>query len=106
MAAADLLICRAGAMTISEVAMMRRPAIFIPSPNVTENHQYKNARVLEEAGAAVIIEEKNLTGEGLTKTAVSLLSDDKSRREMGEAAGRFAVADANKKIFYEIKKLL
>lgn len=102
MAAADLIICRAGAMTVSEIAAMRRAAIFIPSPNVTENHQYKNARVLEEAGAAVIIEEKDLTGESLTAVVDALLRDDKRRRAMGDAAGAFAIEDANKRIFKEI----
>lgn len=107
MAAADLLICRAGAMTISEVAMMQKPTVFIPSPNVTENHQYKNARVLEEKGAAVIIEEKDLDGgKRLTEVASALLSDDEGRREMGRRAGEFAVADANRRIIEEIKKLV
>ncbi len=107
MAAADLLICRAGAMTISEVAMMQKPTVFIPSPNVTENHQYKNARVLEEAGGAIIIEEKNLDGgKRLTETAASLLENDADRIEMGKKAGAFAVADANRLIIEEIKKLV
>lgn len=106
MAAADLLICRAGAMTLSEVAMMEKAAIFIPSPNVTENHQYKNARMLEEKGAGVIIEEKDLDGgKKLTEVAKALLSDDEGRRKMGELAGGFAVHDANKLIIDEIKKL-
>ena len=106
MAAADLLICRAGAMTLSEVAMMEKAAIFIPSPNVTENHQYKNARMLEEKGAGVIIEEKDLDGgKKLTEVAKALLSDDEGRRKMGELAGGFAVHDANKLIIGEIKKL-
>lgn len=107
MAAADLIICRAGAMTISEVAMMRRPAIFVPSPNVTENHQYKNALVLAEAGAADIIEEKDLDGgRALVKTVSELISNDEKREAMGKAAGTFAVADANKRIWEEIKKLV
>ncbi len=107
MAAADLIICRAGAMTISEVAMMRRPAIFIPSPNVTENHQYKNAAVLAEAGAAVIIEEKDLRGgDALTETASRLVENDGERLKMGELAGNFAVTDANRRIWSEIKKLV
>ncbi len=106
MAAADLLICRAGAMTVSEVSMMKKPTVFIPSPNVTENHQYKNARVLEEKGAAVIIEEKDLDGgKRLTETVRSLLSDDGRRERMGELAGSFAVVDANKLVIREIKKL-
>ncbi len=107
MAAADLLICRAGAMTISEVAMMRKPTVFIPSPNVTENHQYKNARMLEEAGAAVIIEEKDLDGgKRLVAEVEAILKDDDRRIAMGECAGDFAVADANRLIIEEIRKLL
>ena len=107
MAAEVLLICRAGAMTLSEVAMMKKPAIFIPSPNVTENHQYKNARMLEEKGAAVIIEEKDLDGgKKLTEVASALLSDDEGRLKMGELAGGFAVRDANRRIIEEIKKLV
>ncbi len=106
MAAADLLICRAGAMTISEVAMMEKPTVFIPSPNVTENHQYKNARVLEEKGAAMIIEEKDLDGERLIKVASELLSNDEARVEMGRKAGEFAVTDAKKLIIEEIRKLV
>lgn len=107
MAAADLLICRAGAMTISEVAMMQKPTIFIPSPNVTENHQYKNARVLEEKGAAVIIEEKDLDGgKRLTEVASKLLEDETGRVAMGRRAGEFAVTDANRLIIEEIRKLV
>lgn len=58
MAAADLVICRAGAITLSEIQAMGKPAILIPSPNVAENHQYHNAMALVNAGAADILEEK------------------------------------------------
>lgn len=105
MAAADLIICRAGAMTMSEVAAMRKPAIFIPSPNVTENHQYKNAKVFEDAGAGIIIEERELAdGEPLTSRAAELLSDGARLDAMGNAAGKFAVADSNRRILSEIKR--
>ncbi len=88
MAAADLLICRAGAMTISEVAMMRRPAIFIPSPNVTENHQYKNAAVLAEAGAAVIIEERELADDiGLLCRRARAYRGQRGARPHGRGGG-------------------
>ena len=63
MAAADLVICRAGAMTLTELASMGKAAILIPSPNVTDNHQYKNAKVLSDAGAAKLIQESEYTGE-------------------------------------------
>lgn len=60
-AQADVIICRAGALTVSEIALTNKPAIFIPSPNVTDNHQYKNAKVLADKGACRLIEEKELS---------------------------------------------
>ena len=78
MAAADLVICRAGAITLSEIQAMGKPAILIPSPNVAENHQYHNAMALVNAGAADIIEEKDLTGAALMrKTDKMLLNPEK-----------------------------
>ncbi|MCD7776247.1 MAG: hypothetical protein LUH54_02620, partial [Firmicutes bacterium] len=79
--------------------------IFIPSPNVTENHQYKNAKVFEDAGAGIIIEERELDGGGeLTRIASELLSDEKRLTTMGEKAGLFALPDANRRILNEIKQ--
>ncbi|MDD6095056.1 MAG: UDP-N-acetylglucosamine--N-acetylmuramyl-(pentapeptide) pyrophosphoryl-undecaprenol N-acetylglucosamine transferase, partial [Clostridia bacterium] len=72
MAAADIVICRAGALTVSELALDGKCAVFIPSPNVTDDQQYKNARVLEEASASVIIRENPETGEKLTQTVKRL----------------------------------
>ena len=63
LAAADLVISRAGALTLAELEAVGRAAVLIPSPNVAENHQYYNAMELQKAGAAVVIEEKDLTGE-------------------------------------------
>lgn len=62
LASADIVVCRAGAMTLSEIASLGKAAVIIPSPNVTNNHQYKNAKVLADGDAAVLIEEKDLTG--------------------------------------------
>ena len=67
LAAADLVISRAGALTLAELEAAGRAAILIPSPNVAENHQYYNAMELQKAGAALVIEEKDLTGEGLVE---------------------------------------
>ena len=106
MAAADIVISRAGAMTVSELAMMKKPSIMIPSPNVAENHQYKNAKVIEDAGGCVLIEEKNLAGGALEKAVSELLSDDKKRADMGEAVSHFVKSDANKLIYEEIKRLV
>lgn len=106
MAAADIVISRAGAMTVSELAMMKKPSIMIPSPNVAENHQYKNAKVIEDAGGCILIEEKNLAGGTLEKAVSELLSDDKKRADMGEAVSHFVKSDANKLIYEEIKRLV
>ena len=107
MAAADLIICRAGAMTVSELAMSKKAAIFIPSPNVTNNHQYKNAKVLCDAEAAEMLEESALDSGALVGMVSKLLSpqSDERRAAMGEAISAFAVRDANKRIYKEVKRL-
>jgi UDP-N-acetylglucosamine--N-acetylmuramyl-(pentapeptide) pyrophosphoryl-undecaprenol N-acetylglucosamine transferase len=86
LAAADLVIARSGALTLAEIEAVGRAAVLIPSPNVAENHQYFNALELEKAGAAVVIEEKNLTGEGLVQTVESLLNTTGKLAEMGANA--------------------
>lgn len=110
MAAADLTINRAGAMTVSELALTGKAAVFIPSPNVAENHQYKNAKVLYDAGAAALYEEKELTdgAKPLVSEVERLLSPegDKIRGEMSEKIRQFAVTDANKLIYNDIMKLI
>lgn len=105
MSAADIIICRAGAMTISELAMMKKACIMIPSPNVVDNHQYKNAKVLADADAVVMLEESSLD-EGSFKSAVDSLITSKSRREeLCANIASFANPDANKVIFEEILRL-
>jgi UDP-N-acetylglucosamine--N-acetylmuramyl-(pentapeptide) pyrophosphoryl-undecaprenol N-acetylglucosamine transferase len=110
MAAADLVICRAGALTVSELAISGKCAIFIPSPNVTENHQYKNAKVLADGGAAFVFEEKELAESCklLVETVEGLLSEDgrAEREAMCEKVREFAVKDSNKLIYEDIKRLL
>jgi len=106
MAAADVVICRAGAMTVSEISMTKKAAIFIPSPNVAENHQYKNAKVLADKNAAVVIEEKELTRERLYREIDRLIKNDADREEMGEKAGDFSNPNANKMIYDEIVRLI
>lgn len=108
MAAADLIICRAGAMTVSELAMSEKAAIFIPSPNVTNNHQYRNAKVLCDAEAAEMIEENALDSGALLGMVSKLLSPGAAQRraEMGRRISDFAVRDANKLIYKEVKKLI
>ena len=86
LAAADLVIARSGALTLAELEAVGRASILIPSPNVAENHQYYNALELQKAGAAVVIEEKNLTGEGLIETVQQLLAQPGKLAEMGANA--------------------
>ena len=86
LAAADLVIARSGALTLAELEAVGRASVLIPSPNVAENHQYYNALELQKAGAAVVIEEKNLTGDGLVKTVETLLASPGKLAEMGANA--------------------
>ena len=105
MAAADLVICRAGAATISEVCASGTPCIMIPSPNVTNNHQEKNARVLERHGAAVVIREQDCDGDMLYDTVKELLSNEGKLREMGHSAARMSVVDSAEQIYQVIRRL-
>ncbi|MGN0976092.1 MAG: UDP-N-acetylglucosamine--N-acetylmuramyl-(pentapeptide) pyrophosphoryl-undecaprenol N-acetylglucosamine transferase, partial [Gemmiger sp.] len=86
LAAADLVISRSGALTLAELEAMGRASILIPSPNVAENHQYYNALELQNAGAAVVIEEKDLTGEKLIATVEELLAQPGKLSDMGARA--------------------
>ena len=86
LAAADLVISRSGALTLAELEAMGRASILIPSPNVAENHQYYNAMELQKAGAAVVIEEKDLTGVKLIETVHALLAEPGKLTAMGTAA--------------------
>lgn len=103
MAAADLVICRCGAITTSEVLAIGTPAILIPSPNVAENHQYYNALALVNQGAAVCIEEKDITDELLWKTVSELLDDPERLSQMHDNAVHAAITDATERIVKIVK---
>lgn len=105
MAAADLVISRAGAITLSEITAMGKPAILIPSPYVAENHQFHNAMTLKRAGAAEIIEEKDLTAEKLIETVEGLIENKPRLERMSSAAKKIAITDANERIYEVIMKL-
>ena len=105
MSAADVIVCRAGAMTISELAMMKKASVIIPSPNVVDNHQYKNAKVLADNNATVLIEEKNLDDNSFACAVNSLVQDKNKREELGKNIVQFANTDANKLIYDEIIRL-
>lgn len=99
MQAADIILCRAGAMTVSEVCAAGLPSIIVPSPNVAANHQEKNARALEKQGAAVVLLEKDCTPELLYKTVMDLINDPERLKHMRSAAMGMAVYDADKRIY-------
>ncbi len=99
MAAADLVVCRAGAITISELTALSVPSIMIPSPYVTANHQEHNAKALEKHGAALVILEKDLNGEILHKKIVDTIRNKAKLKEMSKNAGMIGVKDAVDKIY-------
>jgi UDP-N-acetylglucosamine--N-acetylmuramyl-(pentapeptide) pyrophosphoryl-undecaprenol N-acetylglucosamine transferase len=90
MKAAGLVVSRAGATTLAEVTAAARPSILIPLPTATDDHQRHNARVLEDAGAAELLEQKDLTGERLAERIIGLAADREKRRHMSAAARQHA----------------
>ncbi len=102
----DLVVSRSGAMTITEVALLNKPAIFIPFPFATENHQEYNARVLESVYAAKIILDKDLTGSTLDQNIYSIISEPKILEKMRQNATKIAVNNVEEKIYKEIIKVL
>lgn len=106
MAAADLVISRCGAMTLSELPALRKPAILVPSPYVAENHQYYNAMALANRGAAVCVEQKDLTAERLWNEIQGVALSADTLEQMSEAAGAAAVLDATERILAVIQETL
>ncbi len=98
LSAADLVIGRAGASSLSEIEALGKASILIPSPNVAENHQYHNAMTLAQKGAAILIEEKDLTGERLISEVNTLLSDRKKLKDIGDNAKKLAINNAQERI--------
>jgi UDP-N-acetylglucosamine--N-acetylmuramyl-(pentapeptide) pyrophosphoryl-undecaprenol N-acetylglucosamine transferase len=91
---ADLIVCRAGAMTVAEVAAAGRPAILVPLPTAADDHQRRNADVLVAAGAARLLEQRELNGETLATHVLALVSDSAARERMGAAARSLGHPDA------------
>lgn len=98
MSAADIVICRAGASSLSEIEALGKASILIPSPNVAENHQYHNAMALTQKDAAVLIEEKNLNAESFGKVFSSLINDEGRIKTLSENAKKLAITDAKERI--------
>ena len=105
MRAADLVICRAGASTISELTALGVPALMVPSPYVTNNHQEKNARTLETAGGAVVLLEKECTGQLLFQAACGILHSETRRQEMEKAMGSLGIRDATERIYQTVLEI-
>jgi UDP-N-acetylglucosamine--N-acetylmuramyl-(pentapeptide) pyrophosphoryl-undecaprenol N-acetylglucosamine transferase len=97
-AGADLVVCRAGATTLAELTVCRKPSILVPFPAAADNHQVKNAKSLVDAGAAVMIEERDLTGERLASEMRAILTNPERRERMARAAGRLGSPQAAKEI--------
>lgn len=106
LAAADLVICRAGAITLSELQAQGKAAVLIPSPNVAENHQYHNAMALVKREAAVILEEKDLTGEALCMAVKRLFEEPGAIEKLADNARKMAITDANERIYGILKEVL
>ncbi len=98
MAAADLVLCRAGASSLAELTFMGKPAVIVPSPNVTDNHQEKNARVLEKAGGAKVLLEGEFDAASLYDLVCALLRDREQLESMRRAMLSLAVPDATDRI--------
>ena len=102
MRAADLVLCRAGASTISELTALGTPALMVPSPYVTNNHQEKNARALEEHGGAVVLTEPECSGQALFQAACGILHDSSRLRSMEEAMTALGIRDAAERIYQTV----
>jgi len=95
---ASLLVCRSGASTVAEVTAAGKPAIFVPFPRAADDHQKRNAETLERAGAAVMLEQSELTRDRLVQTVTSLLADQPRLKVMGEAARKLSHPNAAREI--------
>ena len=102
---ADLVLCRAGASTVAELAVAGKPCIFVPFPHATHGHQLANARALERAGGALVVEQKDVEPAPLGARILEILTDPERRERMGRAAKAWAMPDAAAGIVIEIEKL-
>ena len=106
LAAADLVICRSGASTLAELQAAGKASILIPSPIVAGNHQYHNAMVLGRAGAAVVIEQKDVTNERMIEEIEKLYGDQAKVKKMSESAAKLHLSDTNDRILTVIESLM
>ena len=101
----DIIVSRSGAMTITEISNLGKPSILVPLPNVSNNHQLYNAKVLEEIGAAKIILDNELDGKILNETIESVIKDKNKLRQMGINALKISTDNVENKIYKEIMKI-
>ena len=102
----DLLVCRSGAMTITEISIVGKPAIFIPLPSMSANRQEDNALVLKKLGAAKIILNKDMCAEKLSEEIDDIICDGLELEEMGKIANQIAPSNVEDRIYNEIKELM
>lgn len=105
LAAADLVICRSGASTLAELEAAGRGSILIPSPIVTGNHQLHNANVLGDAGAAIVIEQKDASPERIIQEIEKLYQDRSRLTEMGQNAKALEISDTDERIWNVVSAL-
>ncbi len=105
MAAADLVVARAGG-SVAEIAALGRPAILVPYPHATADHQRKNAEVMAAAGAALVVDDAALTGESLGRLVAELLADEARREEMAAASRRLGRPDATQRVADTIEDVM
>ena len=105
LAAADLIIGRAGSATCNEIAASGTPCILIPSPNVTNNHQEKNARVLENGGGAIVVLEKDCTSQKIYGLVRDLLADEDRRTRMSRSLHTMVRLDSTERICDIVEEL-
>ena len=106
MAAADLVINRSGAITLAELACLGKPCILIPSPNVTADHQYKNAKVLADANAAILIKDSELNADVLCEKIRSVIESKEKQKELSQNISKFAHPDSLTHILDEVEKTI
>ena len=103
---ADVVVSRSGAITVMEISNLGKPSILIPLPNVSNNHQFYNAKILADKNAAKIIVNDELKGNNLNKAIEEIVLDSEKSKQMAESAYKMAMLDVENKIYKEIEKLL
>ncbi len=105
LSAADIVVCRSGAITVSELQAQGKPAVLIPSPNVAENHQYHNAMTLVNKGAAAIIEEKDLNRDTIVNVVKKMITNKNELDKMSRNSRKTAILDTNQRIYQVLLEL-